>query len=283
MDLKEPVLSALSLIDMSLSEDATFEDVTTQAIIPHELEGQGIIVAKAQGIVAGLPILERVYKRIDPSIVVSSNTPEGYPVIAGDAVATVSGSLAGIITGERIGLNFLCHLSGIASLTSKFVDAVACYGTIIIDTRKTTPGWRMLEKYAVRVGGGRNHRVALNDMVLIKDNHIAVAGSVTEAIQRVLGAQVKVPIEVEVNNLSQLEEAISFPVDRILLDNMNSETMRKAVQLANKRVPLEASGGITLDKIIDVAATGVDYISIGVLTHSAPALDFSLEIVKAEE
>lgn len=283
MDLKEPVLSALSLIDMSLSEDATFEDVTTQAIIPHELEGQGIIVAKAQGIVAGLPILEHVYKRIDPSIVVTSNTPEGYPVIAGDAVATVSGSLAGIITGERIGLNFLCHLSGIASLTSKFVDAVACYGTIIIDTRKTTPGWRMLEKYAVRVGGGRNHRVALNDMVLIKDNHIAVAGSVTEAIQRVLGAQVKVPIEVEVNNLSQLEEAISFPVDRILLDNMNSETMRKAVQLANKRVPLEASGGITLDKIIDVAATGVDYISIGVLTHSAPALDFSLEIVKAEE
>jgi nicotinate-nucleotide pyrophosphorylase (carboxylating) len=283
MDLKEPVLSALSLIDMSLSEDATFEDVTTQAIIPHELEGQGIIVAKAQGIVAGLPILEHVYKRIDPSIVVTSNTPEGYPVIAGDVVAAVSGSLAGIITGERIGLNFLCHLSGIASLTSKFVDAVACYGTIIIDTRKTTPGWRMLEKYAVRVGGGRNHRVALNDMVLIKDNHIAVAGSVTEAIQRVLGAQVKVPIEVEVNNLSQLEEAISFPVDRILLDNMNSETMRKAVQLANKRVPLEASGGITLDKIIDVAATGVDYISIGVLTHSAPALDFSLEIVKAEE
>jgi nicotinate-nucleotide pyrophosphorylase (carboxylating) len=283
MDLKEPVLSALSLIDMSLSEDATFEDVTTQAIIPHELEGQGIIVAKAQGIVAGLPILEQVYRRIDPGIVVTSNTPEGYPVIAGDAVATVSGSLAGIITGERIGLNFLCHLSGIASLTSKFVDAVACYGTIIIDTRKTTPGWRMLEKYAVRVGGGRNHRVALNDMVLIKDNHIAVAGSVTEAIQRVLGAQVKVPIEVEVNNLSQLEEAISFPVDRILLDNMNSETMRKAVQLANKRVPLEASGGITLDKIIDVAATGVDYISIGVLTHSAPALDFSLEIVKAEE
>jgi nicotinate-nucleotide pyrophosphorylase (carboxylating) len=281
MNMKEPLQSALALIDIAFREDATFSDVTTQAIVPPESKGKATIVAKAQGIVAGLPILEQVYSCLDSSIVVTRNVPEGEPVVAGDIVATVSGPLAKISTGERVGLNFLSHLSGIATFTARFVDAVACYGTIIIDTRKTLPGWRMLEKYAVRVGGGQNHRLNLDDMVLIKDNHIAVAGSVTQAIQRVLRAQVKVPIEVEVKSLDQLEEALVLPINRILLDNMNVETIRKAVKLARKRIPLEASGGISLDNVVNVAATGVDYISIGALTHSAPALDFSLGIVEA--
>ncbi len=269
---------ALPLIERALSEDIGAGDVTTRAIVPAAVAGHAVIIAKADGIVAGLPVVSQVFHRVDPHIQLELHATDGEPVTTGDVIATVTGPLAGILTGERVGLNFLCHLSGIATLTARYVDAVAVYNAVILDTRKTTPGWRALEKYAVRVGGGRNHRSGLYDMVLIKDNHIAIAGSVTAAVQRVRTTGATVPIEVEVTTIAQLEEVLPLQVDRILLDNMDIPTLRKAVHLVAGRVPVEASGGITLDNVTAVAATGVDYISIGALTHSAPALDFSLEV-----
>ncbi len=269
---------ALPLIERALSEDIGAGDATTQAIIPAAVAGRAVILTKADGIVAGLPVVSQVFHRVDPHIQLEMHATDGEPVTAGDVVATVMGPLAGILTGERVALNFLCHLSGIAALTARFVDAVAGYNAVILDTRKTTPGWRALEKYAVRAGGGRNHRSGLYDMVLIKDNHLAVADSVTAAVRRVRTAGVTVPIEVEVTTIAQLEEVLPLGVDRVLLDNMDIPTLREAVHLVAGRVPVEASGGITLDNVTAVAATGVDYISIGALTHSAPALDFSLEV-----
>ncbi len=278
MNLQEMLDDALPLIERALSEDIGVSDVTTQAIVPAAVAGSAVILAKADGIVAGLPVVSQVFHRVDPHIQLAMHATDGEPVTAGDVVATLSGPVRGILTGERVGLNFLCHLSGIATLTAQYVDAVAVYNAVILDTRKTTPGWRALEKYAVRAGGGRNHRSGLYDMVLIKDNHLAIVDSVTAAVRRVRTAGVTVPIEVEVTTIAQLEEVLPLRVDRILLDNMDIPTLRKAVNLVAGRVPVEASGGITLDNVTAVAATGVDYISIGALTHSAPALDFSLEV-----
>lgn len=270
--------AARPLIELALREDLGPGDVTTRATIPEGAWGRGAIVAKAHGVICGLPVAAEVFRAVDERISLTPHMRDGEPVQPGDAVAEVEGPLRGILAAERTALNFLCRLSGIATLTARFVDAVAPYRAVILDTRKTTPGWRHLEKYAVRCGGGRNHRMGLYDMVLIKDNHIAACGSVTEAVKRVRNAGVAVPVEVEVRDLEELREALGLGVDRILLDNFSVEEMAEAVRIAAGRVPLEASGGVTLENVAEIAATGVDYISVGALTHSAPALDLSLEL-----
>jgi len=279
MELKRLLEAANPLIELALAEDLGDGDVTTLATVPEGEEGKAKIIAKGYGILCGLPIAAEVFRKVEEGIRLKPMATDGEPVAPGAMVAEISGPLRGILTAERTALNFLGRLSGIATLTARFVDAVAPYRAVILDTRKTTPGWRALEKYAVRCGGGRNHRMGLYDMVLIKDNHIAVCGSLAEAVRRVRACGVRLPIEVEVTTLAELQEALSLGVDRILLDNMAPETMRAAVKKAGGRVPLEASGGITLDNVAEIAACGVDYISIGALTHSSPALDFSLEIL----
>ncbi len=271
--------AAAPLIDRALREDIGPGDVTTGATVPAGARGRGAIVAKAHGVICGLPVASAVFRAVDEGISLSPRARDGEPVQPGDVVAVVEGSLRGILTAERTALNFLARLSGIATLTARFVEAVAPYRAVILDTRKTTPGWRYLEKYAVRCGGGRNHRMGLYDMVLIKDNHIAVCGSITEAVRRVRTAGAALPVEVEVRNLEELREALELGVDRILLDNFAVEEIAEAVRIAAGRVPLEASGGVTLENVAEIAATGVDYISVGALTHSAPALDLSLELV----
>jgi len=279
MEARKIIEAAKPLIDLALAEDVGKGDVTTVATVPEGKEGRAVIIAKAYGIVCGLPIMAEVFRQVDEAIRLTHLASDGEPVAPGDVVAALSGPLRGILTAERTALNFLTHLSGIATLTARFVDVVAPYRAVILDTRKTTPGWRALEKYAVRCGGGRNHRMGLYDMVLIKDNHIAASGSLTEAVRRVRAAGISLPIEVEVRTLAELEEALSLDVDRILLDNMDIPTLRKAIARAKGKVELEASGGVTLENAAEIAACGVDYISIGALTRSAPALDFSLEIL----
>ena len=243
MKARKIIEAARPLIDLALGEDVGKGDVTTLATVPEGKEGKAVIIAKAYGIVCGLPIAAEVFRKVDAAIRLTGLASDGEPVAPGDVVAEISGPLRGILTAERTALNFLTHLSGIATLTARFVDAVAPYRAVILDTRKTTPGWRILEKYAVRCGGGRNHRLGLYDMVLIKDNHIAACGSLAEAVRRVRAAGVSLPIEVEVRTLAELEEALSLGVDRILLDNMDIPTLREAVARAKGKVELEASGG----------------------------------------
>lgn len=278
MTQEELLGAAKGLIEQALKEDVGPGDVTTRAVIPLGVRGKGAILVKAHGVICGLQVAAEVFRAVDERISFRPRVREGEPVQPGDVVAEVEGPLRGILTAERTALNFLARLSGIATLTARFVDAVAPYRAVILDTRKTTPGWRVLEKYAVRCGGGRNHRMGLYDMVLIKDNHIAACGSISEAVRRVRAAGVGVPVEVEVKNLDELREALKLGVDRILLDNFSVEDIAEAVKIAEGRVPLEASGGVTLDNVAAIAATGVDYISVGALTHSAPALDLSLEL-----
>ena len=278
MTQEELLGAAKGLIEQALREDVGPGDVTTRAVIPPGVRGKGAILVKAHGVICGLQVAAEVFRAVDERISFRPRVREGEPVQPGDVVAEVEGPLRGILTAERTALNFLARLSGIATLTARFVDAVAPYRAVILDTRKTTPGWRVLEKYAVRCGGGRNHRMGLYDMVLIKDNHIAACGSISEAVRRVRAAGVGVPVEVEVKDLDELREALKLGVDRILLDNFSVEDIAEAVKIAEGRVPLEASGGVTLDNVAAIAATGVDYISVGALTHSAPALDLSLEL-----
>lgn len=269
---------ARPLIKLALAEDIGPGDVTSQSLVGENEVGRGIILAKAHGVIAGLPIAQTVFREVDPRIEFTPLAQDGEPVAPGNPVAEVSGPLRGILSAERTALNFLSRLSGIATFTERFVAAVANYKAVILDTRKTTPGWRQLEKYAVRCGGGRNHRLGLFDMVLIKDNHIAAVGSLRAAVERVRKARINLPIAVEVRTLGELEEALALGVDRVLLDNMDLPTIQEAVRIVGGRVPLEASGGVTLDNVAEIAATGVDYISVGALTHSAPALDLSLEL-----
>ncbi|MDZ7374445.1 MAG: carboxylating nicotinate-nucleotide diphosphorylase [candidate division KSB1 bacterium] len=276
----------LPLIQAALAEDLGDRgDITTQAVVPDTAVGRARIQAKAQGILAGIAVAEWVFVEVDPQLQFVAHRKDGDRLCPGDTLAEVQGRLRSILTGERVALNFLTRLSGIATWTSQFVAAVAGTSARILDTRKTTPGWRRLEKYAVRCGGGQNHRMGLYDQVLVKDNHIAAAGSVTEAVRRVrrwLEAQgLRTIIEIEVTNLDQLAEAMAAGVDRVLLDNMPLEMMRQAVGIGKGRVEFEASGNITLANVRQVAETGVDYISIGALTHSAPALDISLEVEAA--
>jgi nicotinate-nucleotide pyrophosphorylase (carboxylating) len=267
------------VIQAALEEDVGSGDVTSEATLAPDLMYVGRFVASSSGIIAGLQVVDSVLVTVDPRIILAPLVDDGDRVQDGQVIATVTGPARSLLTAERTALNFLQRMSGIATLTARFVDAVAGTGTIILDTRKTAPGLRLIDKWAVRLGGGQNHRYGLYDMVLIKDNHIAAAGGITRAVKLVREqARFTLPVEVEVKNLVELEEALALAVDRIMLDNMSLADMRAAVVLVNGRVPLEASGNVTLDTVRAIAETGVDFISSGALTHSVRALDVSLAL-----
>ncbi len=259
-------------------------DVTTEALIPKEMEGEGVFFVWDAGVVAGLPLASMVFRLLSSRVDFQPLKRDGERVGRGEVLATVRGPLWAILEGERTALNFLQHLSGIATITARCVELAAPQGVQIMDTRKTTPGLRELEKYAVRAGGGVNHRKGLFDGVLIKDNHIAVVGSAGEAVRRAkerLGEQY--PVEVEIQRLDQLEEVIAAGADIVMLDNFDPGEVRKAVEIAAGRVILEVSGGVTPDNLAHYVSTGVKRISMGFLTHSSPALDISLEIRPSRE
>jgi nicotinate-nucleotide pyrophosphorylase (carboxylating) len=282
------VAACHTLIGLALAEDwGPVGDRTSQALLPAELSGRAAFVSRAAGVVAGLPVVELVWRAVSPRIVFTPQVVEGAEVAAGTMLAQVAGPLSLLWSGERLALNFLQRLSGIASLTRRFVAAVAGTRARIFDTRKTTPGWRLLEKYAVRQGGGHNHRLGLYDGFLIKDNHLAALGGGPQAIQRAVAAaraaHQTLWVEVEVDCLADLEAALHAHPDLILLDNFSLEALREAVRQRDRlapRVLLEASGGITLETVAAVAATGVERISVGSLTHSAPALDIALDYLE---
>jgi nicotinate-nucleotide pyrophosphorylase (carboxylating) len=278
-----------SLAERALEEDlGDAGDLTSQALIPEELAGKAVLVARGPGVLAGLPAAEIVFELADPELVFQSEIEDGAAVSAGTRLAVVSGPMRAILTGERTALNFVQRLSGVASQTRRHVDLVADLPCRILDTRKTTPGWRLLEKYAVRCGGGHNHRMGLFDSVLIKDNHLAALGTGPEVAARAVQlAREKygqtVPVEVEVDNLEQLDRALAAGPDVVLLDNMGTDDLREAVRRRNAAAPgvrLEASGGVTLTTLRGIAQTGVDDISIGALTHSAVALDIALDYLR---
>ena len=275
--------AVMALTAAALTEDlAGGIDVTTAATVPAGLDGRADVVARAAGVVAGLAVAETVFWLASPGNQVrcTDRAADGDAVVAGQAVLTVTGSISALLTAERTALNLLCHLSGVATLTRRWVDAVAGTGARIRDTRKTTPGLRLLEKYAVRCGGGVNHRMSLSDAALIKDNHVAAAGSVSAAFAAVRASEPGLPLEVECDTLDQVAEALAAGADLILLDNFAVADLAAAVQLTDGRALLEASGGITLGRARAVAQTGVDYLAVGALTHSAPALDFGLDLTQ---
>jgi nicotinate-nucleotide pyrophosphorylase (carboxylating) len=265
------------VVEAALAEDIGEGDVTTDATVDADEVGVAELVTRAPGVVAGLAAAEAVFRALDSDIRFELLVEEGTVLAEPGPVATVAGSLRAILTGERTALNLVGRLSGIATQTRRYVDAVEGTGVAILDTRKTTPGLRFLEKHAVACGGGRNHRFGLDDGVLVKDNHLRAAGSVRGAVERIRAAT-DLPIEVECDTLTQVEEALAAGADAILLDNMSLEDLRAAVALARGRARLEASGGITIETVRSVAEAGVDEISIGALTHSAPSLDVSLEL-----
>jgi nicotinate-nucleotide pyrophosphorylase (carboxylating) len=265
------------IVHAALAEDVGAGDVTSEATVPADAVGTAAILVKDPGVVCGLQAVELTFRALDPELEFEAFVRDGDAVEAPALVARVSGSLRSILTGERVALNFLGRLSGVATLTRQYVDAVAGTGAAVLDTRKTTPGLRALEKHAVAAGGGRNHRFGLDDAVLIKDNHLRAAGSVADAVERVRAAT-DLPVEVECDTLDQVREALDTGVDAILLDNMTLDELREAVQLTRGHARLEASGGVTLETIRAVAETGVDEISVGALTHSARSLDVSLEL-----
>ena len=268
-----------TLLDLAFAEDIGIGDITTEATVSSKQKAIGTVHAKSGGVVAGLPVIERTFQQLDSEVTFRAFVKDGDVISVGTAIAEVEGSAKTILIGERTALNFLQRLSGIATLTSQFVEAVADYDVKIVDTRKTTPGWRALEKYAVRVGGGNNHRFGLYDGVLIKDNHIIAAGGIVNAVESARqAAPHTAKIEVEVETVEQVNEALGAGADILLLDNMTIETMQQVVELIDKRVLTEASGGITLDRVQAVASTGVDLISVGALTHSALPLDISLTL-----
>ncbi|ABR46262.1 nicotinate-nucleotide pyrophosphorylase [Alkaliphilus metalliredigens QYMF] len=267
------------IIKNALIEDMNYGDITTDALVDGDKTGIAIITAKEEGVIAGTSIVEMVFKLVDQTLYVTNLKQDGEKVNTGDNMIEVDGNIKSILKGERIALNFMQRMSGIATTAREFADRVEGFNTKIVDTRKTTPGLRSLEKYAVKVGGCYNHRFNLSDAVLIKDNHIKAVGGITEAVKR---CRVQIPhtakIEVEVESLEQLEEAIEVKADIIMLDNMTVEMMKEAVQRTKGRALLEASGNMTKEKIKEVAATGVDFISVGLLTHSVKAMDISLNI-----
>jgi nicotinate-nucleotide pyrophosphorylase (carboxylating) len=266
------------LIERALAEDVGSGDLTTTAVVPEDALAVGRIEQRAPGVLAGLDVAAAVFERVDAALAWRAVAPEGVWREPGTA-AEVEGAAASILTGERVALNFLGRLSGIATLTARFASAVEGTGVRILDTRKTTPGLRELEKRAVALGGGSNHRAGLYDAVLVKENHAALAGGVGEAARRALaGVPEGTPVEVECATLAEVDEALDAGVARILLDNMDAAALREAVSRVGGRAELEASGGVTLDNVRELAETGVDFISVGALTHSAPALDVSLEL-----
>jgi len=268
-------------IDRALAEDLSFGDVTTEALIPPEQKGRASIIARGEGVLAGVEVAKAVFLKVDPSMRFEASVEDGAKVRKKDVVAVIEGKVASILKGERVALNFLTRLSGIASETARYVEATKGLKVRITDTRKTTPGIRVLEKYAVRVGGGKSHRHHLGDGILIKDNHLAALRSLgvelKEAIEKARQRST-LKIEVEVEIVEQAQVALEAGADVIMLDNMDIEDMRRVIELAQGRALIEASGGITLDNVRQVAEVGVDLISVGALTHSARSLDLSLEL-----
>ena len=275
----------IRIIKNALKEDVGAGDITTKAIVGREQKAQGIIIAKGTGVIAGLFVAKEVFQQVDKRIKFVAKVKDGARVKKGKVIAALSGPARGILTGERVALNFLQRLSGIATLTKQFVSRVSrCLPCLpagrILDTRKTTPGLRVLEKYAVKVGAGVNHRFGLYDAVLIKDNHIALAKGIRKSIVVAKLTLPSRPIEIECKTLAQVKQAIKAKANRILLDNMNLKTLRQAVKLCKKaKIKTEASGGVNLQNVRRIAKTGVDYISVGALTHSAKALDISLKML----
>jgi nicotinate-nucleotide pyrophosphorylase (carboxylating) len=267
----------LEAIRRALTEDVGPGDATTDSIVPSEAGMSGRIIAKQDGIVAGLDVAQAVYQMVDEGVDFRPKVDEGTRVADRQVLALVSGLTRSLLTGERTVLNFLGRMSGIATLTRQFVDAVAGTKAVILDTRKTAPGLRLADKLAVKRGGGENHRIGLYDMILIKDNHIDYAGSITEAVRRVRSAHTGLEVEVEARTLDDVREALAIQVERILLDNMTLEMMADAVRLTAGRAKLEASGNVTLSTVRRIAETGVDFISSGALTHSAKVFDASFE------
>jgi nicotinate-nucleotide pyrophosphorylase (carboxylating) len=268
-----------NLIDQALSEDIGDGDITTSSILEKPLEVTAHLIGQESLIVAGLDIFRRVYERLDPVLQVNKLCEDGDRINRDDTIAEVNGDVSSILQGERVALNFVQRLSGIATMTREFVSKVEPYSVTILDTRKTTPGLRMLEKYAVEMGGGKNHRLGLFDAILIKDNHINAAGSIKNAVRKVKSHLPSgFTIEVEVKNLVEVKEALDCGVNTIMLDNMSIEEMQEAVALINKKALVEASGGVKLETVEEIARTGVDYISVGALTHSVRAVDMSLKV-----
>ena len=281
--MAEPLASSWKqveqVIENALAEDLASSDVTTEALIPPDLEGRAVILVKEDGVLAGMEVAQAVFRHVDPALRVEVLIQDGVRVRKGNEVAIINGKVASILRAERTALNFLCRLSGVATETARYVAAVEGCKARITDTRKTTPGMRMLEKYAVRMGGGQSHRLHLGDWVLIKDNHLAALPAVglKEAIERARQSS-PLKVEVEVGSLAEAEAALDASADIIMLDNMAVEEIKQVVELARGRALIEASGGITLENVFQVAETGVDLISVGAITHSAKALDLSLEL-----
>lgn len=260
----------------ALAEDVGSGDVTTIGLVPEGAHCTATFVAKESGIIAGWDIVRAVFGSLDPAATLQPSVPDGAPAFAGQPIAVARGTARAILTGERTALNFLQRMSGIATMTRTYVDAVAGTKAMILDTRKTAPGLRALDKYAVKIGGAQNHRFGLSDMILIKENHIALAGGICKAVLHVRANNPHaLAIEVEVRTLDELREALTANPDRILLDNMSLAAMQEAVRIAGGRIPLEASGNVTLENVRSIAETGVDYISVGRLTHSVKALDIT--------
>jgi nicotinate-nucleotide pyrophosphorylase (carboxylating) len=270
-------IEIVDCLKRALDEDIGSGDATTNVIVAADATLRGQIIAKQEGIVAGLDVAHEVLRILHERVQFETRVNEGAPVNRGDVLADLHGSARALLTGERTALNFLGRMSGIATLTGQFVAAVAGSGAIIMDTRKTAPGLRAIDKLAVRRGGGQNHRLGLFDMILIKDNHIDFAGSLPEAVKRVRASGTSLEIEVEARTLEDVREALDLNISRILLDNMDLETLREAVKITGGRARLEASGNVVLENVRRIAEAGVDYISVGALTHSPPVFDVSLK------
>lgn len=271
-----------NLIRGALEEDIGAGDLTTLSTVPPEARGTGVFRAKRDCVVAGLFLLPRIFSQLDERVEVRCLARDGDQISKGSVAAEAEGPIRALLMGERTALNFLQRLSGTATLTRRYVEAVKGHPCKIIDTRKTTPGLRTLEKYAVRMGGGTNHRIGLYDAALVKDNHIVAAGSIAEAVKSIRRhAPFMARVEVECSDLKQVQAALDAGADVIMLDNMGTKEMAEAVRLVNKRAWVEASGGITLERVREIAEAGVDFISVGALTHSAPAVDFNMKITAA--
>jgi nicotinate-nucleotide pyrophosphorylase (carboxylating) len=266
------------IVKQALAEDLSRGDITTRLLFPKTIKASAAIRVNQEATIAGLPVAKAVFSQVDPRLKFEAAAQDGDRVSSGTIIARVQGDGRSLLKGERVALNFLQHLSGIATLTAQFVEAVKGTKSTILDTRKTTPGLRALEKYAVRMGGGQNHRMDLGDGILIKDNHITLVGSLIEAVRRAKKNAPRLKVEVEATNLKEVQEALSAKADVILLDNMAIPQLKEAVLLIGGRAMTEASGGVTLNNVREIATTGVDFISIGAMTHSARAVDIGMDI-----
>lgn len=265
------------IIDNALREDMPEGDITSENVVSQDSTSKAVITGKEEGILAGIEVAEKVFKKIDPEIRIKKYFRDGQGIKKGEKLAVLQGSSISLLKGERTALNFLQRMSGIATLTRRFVNGLRGSSTKLLDTRKTTPGLRILEKYAVKTGGGENHRFSLSDMVMLKDNHLRLVGDIRTAVERArANIRPGIKIEVETSNLKEVKEAINSGADMVMLDNMSLNKMREVVEWVNGRVPLEVSGKVDLDNIKDIALLGVDYVSVGSLTHSFKSLDISL-------